>query len=89
MSKEGPVHVARWQVMFLMPSLRPSDVPFFIEPCVPCPDVLIFMSVGLDVKWCTVPRITTPLARKKTASLELAREGRQGRFNISQQITFN
>ena len=27
MAKEGPVHVARCQVMFLVPSLRPSDVP--------------------------------------------------------------
>ena len=42
------------------------------------------MSVGLDVKWCPVLRITTSLALKKTVSLEFveekARKGRQGNF---------
>ena len=27
--------------------------------------LVIFMSVGWDVKWCPVSRITTPLARKR------------------------
>ena len=31
---------------------------------------IIFMSVGWDVKWCPVPRITTPLDTQKTVSLD-------------------
>ena len=48
------------------------------------------MPVGWDVKWCPVSKITTPLAHKKTVSLdfeeEKAREGAQRNFKISKPI---
>ena len=39
-------------------------------------------SVGWDVKWCTVSRITTPLAvgTQKTVSQDFEEESRQGNF---------